>query len=101
MVTGRAASSCRWRATLKASGLILDAPVANRHVRHWLDAVANVRIHGTTGVAPVQRLAKERAVMLPAPALRAPPVIARRVAMPIESFQHPLSVYDELLEVMA
>jgi transposase len=87
-------------ATLQASGLALDPPVANRHVRRWLDEVANVRIHGTTGVAPVKRLPEERAVMLPAPALRAPPAVARRVALPIESFQHPLSVYDELLEVM-
>jgi hypothetical protein len=37
--------------------------------------------------------------MLPAPALKALPVVARRVAMPIESLQHPLSVYDELLSV--
>jgi len=37
--------------------------------------------------------------MLPAPALKAPPSIARRVAMPIESLQHPLSVYDELLSI--
>jgi len=37
--------------------------------------------------------------MLPAPALKAPPAVARRVAMPIESLQHPLSVYDELLSV--
>jgi hypothetical protein len=35
-----------------------------------------------------------------APALKAPPPIAQRVALPVESLQHPLSVYDELLEVM-
>jgi hypothetical protein len=84
---------------LEASGLWLDVDVANRHVRRWLDEVANVRIHGTTGVAPMTLLPDERAVMLPAPALKAPPAVARRVAMPIESLQHPLSVYDELLSV--
>jgi transposase len=84
---------------LEASGLWLDVDVANRHVRRWLDEVANVRIHGTTGVAPMALLPDERAVMLPAPALKAPPSVARRVAMPIESLQHPLSVYDELLSI--
>ena len=53
----------------------------------------------TTGVAPMSLLPDERAVMLPAPALKAPLSVARRVAMPIESLQHPLSVYDELLSV--
>lgn len=47
----------------------------------------------------VPRLAEERAVMLPAPALKTSPPIAQRVALPVESLQHPLSVYDELLEV--
>jgi transposase len=85
--------------SLEASGLWLDVDVANRHVRRWLDEVANVRIHGTTGVAPMTLLPDERAVMLPAPALKAPPMISQRVAMPVESLQHPLSVYDELLSI--
>jgi transposase len=87
--------------SLEASGLWLDVDVANRHVRRWLDEVANVRIHGTTGVAPMSLLPDERAVMLPAPALKAPPMVSRRVATPVESLQHPLSVYDELLSVLA
>jgi hypothetical protein len=37
--------------------------------------------------------------MLSAPALKATPAVARRVALPVESLQHPLAVYDELLEV--
>jgi transposase len=85
--------------SLEASGLWLDAEVANLHVRRWLDEVANLRIHGTTGVAPMTLLPDERAVMLPAPALKAPPMISQRVAMPVESLQHPLSVYDELLSI--
>jgi hypothetical protein len=87
--------------SLEASGLWLDVDVANRHVRRWLDEVANVRIHGTTGVAPMTLLPAERDVMLPAPALKSPPMVVRRVAMPVESLQHPLSVYDELLSVVA
>ena len=86
-------------ASLKASGLTLTAELANRHVRRWLDEVANERVHGTTGAVPAVRLAEERAVMLPAPALKAPPRIATKVAVPLESLQHPLAVYDALLEV--
>jgi hypothetical protein len=63
--------------------------------------VANARVHATIKAVPAVRLAEERAVMLPAPALKAAPAIARRVALPVESLQHPLSVYDELLEMMA
>ena len=85
-------------ATVEATGLVLDADIANARVRRWLDEVANVRVHGTTGEVPMKRLAEERAVMLPAPALKAPPRVATRVAMPVESIQHPLAVYQELLE---
>ena len=88
-------------ATLKAAGLELTAQVANLHVRRWLDEVANVRVHGTTGAVPATRLAEERAVMLPAPALKAPPSVPQRVAIPVESLQHPLAVYDELLTGVA
>jgi transposase len=85
-------------ASLKASGLALTAELANLHVRRWLDEVANQRVHGTTGAVPAVRLAEERAVMLPAPALKAPPRVAAKVALPVESLQHPLAVYDALLE---
>ncbi len=87
-------------ASLKASGLALTAEVANRHVRRWLDEVANERVHGTTAAVPSVRLAEERAVMLPAPALKAPARTAAKVATPTESLQHPLAVYDELLRTL-
>lgn len=86
-------------ASIEAAGLKLDADIANAHVRRWLDDVANVRVHGTTGAVPAMRLGEERAVMLPAPALKAPSPVKTRVALPVESLQHPLAVYDELLEV--
>jgi transposase len=86
-------------ATVEAGGLKLDVATANRHVRRWLDDVANVRVHATTKAVPARRLAEERAVMLPAPALKVPPRVGQRVALPTESLQHPLSVYDELLEM--
>lgn len=50
-------------AQLKQAGLVLDAVTANSHVRPWLSEVANVRVHGTTGARPVDRLAQERAAL--------------------------------------
>jgi transposase len=84
--------------SLEAGGLRLDVQQANLHVRRWLDEVANARVHATTKAIPAVRLAEERANMLPAPALVAPLPVSQRVALPVESLQHPLSVYDELLE---
>jgi transposase len=86
-------------ASVNAAGLKLSVEMANVHVHRWLDEVANVRVHGTTGAVPAVRLAEERALMLPAPALKATPRLPQRVALPVESLQHPLAVYDELLEV--
>jgi transposase len=84
-------------ATIEASGLRLTVELANAHVRRWLDEIANARVHGTTKAVPAVRLGEERAVMLPAPALKAPAAMPQRVALPVESLQHPLAVYDALL----
>lgn len=88
-------------ASLKAAGLQLTPELANPAVRRWLDEVANARVHATTGAVPAVRLAEERALMLAAPALAAPTPVMPRVALPTESLQHPLAVYDTLLEVAA
>jgi transposase len=87
-------------ASLKATGLALTAELANHHVRRWLDEVANERVHATTGAVPSARLVEERAVMLPAPALRPSVRTATKVATPLESLQHPLAVYDQLLQAL-
>jgi transposase len=84
-------------ASIEATGLKLSVELANVHVLRWLNDVANARVHGTTGAVPALRLAEERAVMLPAPALQAPACVAQRVAMPLESIQHSLAVYEQLL----
>ena len=93
-------------ATLRAGGLVLDLDTANREVLRWLEGVANRRVHGTTGVAPCVRLVEDRAKLLPLPReIVVPAPIGRdrglRLALPIESLQHPLSVYESLLEVAA
>lgn len=86
-------------ASLKATGLQLTAELANPAVLRWLGEMANARVHATTGAVPAVRLAQERALMLAAPALAAPAPGMPRVALPTESLQHPLAVYDTLLEV--
>jgi hypothetical protein len=60
--------------------------------------VANVRVHGTTGEIPAERLAIERVQLQPVPtpycgrsvrSLQQKPVL-----VPIVGLQHPLSFYD-------
>lgn len=91
-------------ATLKQSGLKLDLTAANAHIGPWLQNVANTRIHGTTGEVPNVRLQLEREKLQPLPVniAASPPIRVSRATLvptPYESLQHPLSVYDSLLEV--
>lgn len=91
-------------ATLRASGLRLDAQAANAHIGRWLAEVANARIHGTTGERPDRRLAIERAALMALPrrtGATTPLATPSRGPIPVESLQHPLSVYESLLEVRA
>ncbi|QOK83705.1 IS21 family transposase [Ralstonia solanacearum] len=91
-------------ATLKQAGLKLDVEAANARIGRWLAEVANVRVHATTHERPAARLGVEQAALLPLPApTSAPmPVVSKlRRVLPRESLQHPLAVYDALLEVAA
>jgi transposase len=104
---------------LAQSGQKLDVVTANVEVAHWLTEVANARVHGTTKEPPAEALKREAAHLqaLPAPwradiaaarpqAAAAPPVVPRpaavvsRIAQP-SPLQHPLRVYDALLERVA
>jgi len=86
--------------------VIVDAPTANREVTMWLDSIANMRIHATLKERPIDRFAKEKLMLgtLPIPyggntlrsLQRAENTIA--VPLPIESFQHPLSLYAQFAE---
>jgi transposase len=79
---------------------LVDVALANREVRPWLDEVANCRIHATLKERPVDRFAIERQTLRPLPLpyagrpLSMPSPAAARVPTPIESLQHPLSVYE-------
>jgi len=89
-------------ATLTQVLLELTVDAANAHVGPWLANVAHQRSHGTTKDKPQVRLDEERLVLLPLPRptglVIALPVPAS-TPLPIESLQHPLGVYDQLLEV--
>ena len=87
-------------ATLKQAGLELDVDSANAHIGPWLHGVANARVHAVTGAVPAQRLAQERLVFGPLPIqpLSASAPVASHCVIPMESLQHPLSTYDQLLE---
>lgn len=88
-------------ATLKSAGLTLDVETANAHIGGWLDEVAHQRIHGTTGEQPAKRLHEERLALLPLPQqarISMPTPVCHSRPLPHESLQHPLSVYDLLLE---
>lgn len=88
-------------ATLHAGGLRLDVDTSNREVLRWLNEIANTRIHGTTGVAPCVRLLEDQAQLLALPRGEASqlPVRSHASVLPFDSLQHPLSVYQSLLEV--
>lgn len=92
-------------ATLRAGGLALDVDTANREVLRWLTEVANRRIHATTGERPSVRLPADQVKLsaLPVAAQRVggSTVLAHTRPIPVESLQHPLSIYDSLLEVAA
>jgi len=88
-------------ATLKTSGLALDVASANRAVGRWLAEVANCRIHAETRERPCDRLQIEREVLLPLPRRALPATIATRRVVPLESLQHPLAVYQALLQESA
>jgi transposase len=83
---------------LAQEGLIVDRETANLTVRRWLREVANVRVHGTTGEVPAERLAIERTQLQPVPTPyggRSVRSVQRQpVPAPIVGLQHPLSFYD-------
>jgi transposase len=77
----------------------------NAQVAHWLDTVANPRVHGTTGAVPAARfLAEEQARLQPLPTrpytalLLAPPAVPRSpIPLPQVVVEHrPLAAYAAL-----
>lgn len=91
-------------ASLRSSGLELSVELANAHIGPWLAAVAHQRDHGTTKVKPAVRLEEERLAFMPLPALLQATTPALQSVpepslIPFESLQHPLSIYDQFMEI--
>ena len=79
----------------------------NLEFARWLAITANTRVHGTTGEVPSERLEQERTSLqaLPPTRLVGEPRQGERhrplsTSFPVEILQHPLSVYDDLLEAI-
>lgn len=86
---------------LKGAGMLVDCATANRLVAQWLAEVANIRAHGTTNERPIDRWREEREHLIPLPDRvwrEEAPILRRHRPIPVESVQHPLSVYGALLE---
>ena len=83
--------------------VVLDAATANRFVLEWLAEVANIRIHAGLGMRPKDLWQEEltRLAPLPSACRRAWSPLTERYPIPVESLQHPLTVYGELLEDVA
>lgn len=104
-------------ARLKQAGLSLDALTANIEVQRWLKEIANERIHATTQVRPAARLPAEGLQSLPRPwrgdiraarpqhasipQVQAHPVMIIKSLAPATPPQHPLAIYERLLEQAA
>lgn len=89
-------------ASLKQAGLELDIDIANGQIGPWLHDVAHQRIHGTTKQTPASLLIKEQTHLLPLPSkgsMVEAPRSNKNTPVPVESFQHPLSIYDSFIEV--
>lgn len=88
-------------------GHSLDLETLNAELARWLATKANARTHGTTGEVPDQRLIAEQTALQALPPrrlggearMRSTDRLLRR-QFPVESLQHPLSVYEDLLEVV-
>jgi transposase len=88
-------------------GQRLDLDGLNLEFARWLAITANTRVHGTTGEMPSERLKHERTALqvLPPSRLAGPPRAGQttpllKVPFPVEILQHPLSVYEDLLEAV-
>jgi transposase len=55
-----------------------DVPDLNSQVLEWLQSVANVRVHGTTGVTPLSRFGQEHLQPLPGTRFDTSPITHRR-----------------------
>ncbi|GHC38845.1 IS21 family transposase [Aidingimonas halophila] len=82
---------------LAMEGRVPSLEELNAEARYWCGSVANVRIHGTTGMQPKTRLPVEQTAMLPysAPPVKPDSAVASR--WPCYPLQRSPKVYDAFL----
>ena len=85
----------------------LDLDTLNLEFARWLALTANARVHASTGEVPNEQLEQERAALqtLPRTRLAGQPRFtdsdrALTRPFPVAPLQHPLSVYEALLEAL-
>jgi transposase len=81
---------------LAMEDVVPDLDRLNAEARHWSSTVANIRVHGTTGVPPVELLPEDQAAMTPyvAPAAGPDP----EPVWPRYPLQRSPKAYDAVLE---
>jgi len=92
---------------LKSAGLTLDCETANMKIIHWLNDIANVRIHDTTKEKPVDRLKIEQPYLQAYQSnisIAVPDKIQEYSPIDNESYDaiplhHDLNIYDQYGEV--
>lgn len=92
---------------LKTAELVLDVDTANSEVLKWLRDIANLRVHGTTGEIPAERLKLERSTLQPLPLDYSGSHPAALEIMEDKgeqfstiSLQHSLCIYQSILEAL-
>jgi transposase len=87
-----------------AISLSVDVDTLNQKVTHWLNHIANTRIHDTTKEKPIKRLKKERAYLTPLGFEISPKQgpVAQISTLPVANydttpFHHELTIYDEVI----
>ena len=82
-----------------------DKHAANAAVAIWLRDVANARIHATTGEVPTERLIVEQTKLQDLPTSYQGRTVRSLTTSPpttkVIGYQHPLSIYDALLDPIA
>ncbi len=87
------------RSQFASSGLTVDVDTANLEVKRWLREIANVREHGELKARPYDLWLEECEHLQPLShqVVQWMPKVSRKTPPPIESLQHPLSRYDDLV----
>jgi len=93
---------------LSSSNLLLDVETGNIELSHWLDEIANERIHDTTKERPSVRLKREQPYLQSLPPELIPALPAAEVDVPIPflnqydtlPMHHDLTVYEQFAEAL-